>query len=186
MNGDTNVVPRERFHRWVFKHTPAIILAEPFECFLIAYGVIIGLIITFNVFLGGSESPQLYDVLPRVLLLTWAGVFIAGSILIGLGLARASATSAVKTKSRRFEVIGLCITGSALLVYLIASPLRLPHDNLYHWSVLILGSLVLLGWVVAIGVRLTLITSSVFLLATNRLTRIRLLKEELRREDSDG
>lgn len=179
-------MPKGRFHTWVFRYTPAIMLAEPFECFLIAYGFVIGLIIASNVFLGEAQSPQLYAVLPKVLLLLWALTFAVGSVFIAKGLVDASKASAVSTEVRKSELAGLYIVGSALLLYLVAVPLRLPHDSLYHWSTLISSSIVLLGWLTAIGIRITLITSSVFLLAVSRLTRVRLLKEEFRKEASNG
>lgn len=176
---------RGGFHRWLFRYVPAVILAEPFECFLIAYGITIGVSILNAVFLGDGSTPQLYDVLNKTLLVAWGVAFLVGSAFVGVGLTIASHKSALSPRDRRWEVAGLSIVGTALTLYGVAAPLRLPHGNPYQIITLVASVAILAAWVMAIAVRITLITSPVFLLATSRLTRIRLMKQEIQKRGPD-
>ena len=170
-----------RWHRFVFRYTPTIILAEPFQCFLMVYGMAIGIGVLNGALLNPTK-PEIYQVLPLTVLILWASAFFVGSALMGFGLFLVSRLSALSPKDRRWELIGLCIIGTATLVYGLAAPLRLPHETLYDWIQVGVSVSLALSLFVAIVVRATIITSSVFLLAVSRLTRVRLIKEIMRKK----
>src|SRR4051812_8806206 len=154
--------PRSGWHSFVFKYTPTIFLSEPFQCFLISYGIATCLSI-LNAVLFKPELPHLYDVLGASVLVIWALSFFVGSVVMGIGLIKVSRASALSTKDRHWELAGLIIIGAAVLLYGIAVPFRLPRSDTYDWGQMIASMIITFSLFAAIFVRATLITSSVFL-----------------------
>lgn len=179
-----------KFTNFVFRRFPGILLAEPFECFLVLYSMLAGLSIVNSAF-NGPAQPQLFVVLGRIGLIIWATVMIVGAILVAYGLIHVSRKehSTTSTDDRKFEYAGLTILLVTFGFYALILPFRLrdlsnqklnggASTEFIIFST-VLTELTLLGFAVAILVRMVTIHSPIWLTAMNRLQRVRMMKKDL-------
>lgn len=176
-------MPVGKIARFFFRMLPSIFLAEPFECFTIGYSLIIGIQIINAAFFGPS-NPQLSVVLGQIGLIVWAAAIFLGAAITAYGLLRISraTVSAINARERRFEWVGLVILTIALGFYAVVLPFRPPiPDVSLAFSVIqtVMTEAILLLFSAATATRAMLVHSSTFLLAVNRLQRIRMMKEDL-------
>lgn len=162
--------------RWLFKHLPVVLLAEPFE-------ILIVLIATVDVVnlaiheLMGSDQLFIGYYYGRSGLWAWIGFIMLGNLLIVTGLALSANHDALTV--RKAEMSGLIIYGIGFAFYGYTNlAIGLGRGGPVVFPLLNEG--IVIGFVTACVVRIVTLATPFTALSVTRTERIKLIKAELR------
>jgi hypothetical protein len=177
-NGGAHLPEYGRVQAWLFRRIPAIVLAEPFEIFLVILAVLDVLSLVLHEIQRSDQAFIGYFYGPLGLWI-WVVFLMTGNSLIVAGLSYAANHSSLQV--RRLEMSGLLVyaVGFGFYGYTnLAVGLGRPGVPAVYP---ILSEFIVLSIVVTCGIRALTLSNPITALSVTRTQRIKLIKEELKR-----
>lgn len=171
-----------RFWSRTFRLVPSIVLAEPFECFWALYGLLAAVAIAVRT--ARHQYAPALGALPRFWggdtgVYAWVAALVVAALLMGLGLLMAGHFP-LDRRPRFVEGTGLL-----LFAALMAQEAGLALINAMHGGPLlvynVISTLVLSIFTLSALVRVLAISSPAGVMAVSRVSRIRLIRDQLRK-----